>query len=84
MSWRHELRMYLIRSGTIGLTMTEILHLFKNNVTTHELNAELEAWRSEEKAQKFKKPSNRGRPIQLWRATTKMIEDDDTKGEEDD
>lgn len=76
--WREELIRYLIAGGTTGQKQSEIQRRLAAHARSVEIDIELEGLLASEKVQKFSVPaSGRGKPATVWRATTKILENDD-------
>lgn len=79
--WQEDLVDYLVSAGTQGRNMSEILRRFQNRVASDQITSELESYQVEGRVQKFTYPpkGGKGRPTTVWRATTKMVELDETQ-----
>lgn len=81
--WQEDLVDYLVSSGTQGRNTSEILRRFQNRVASDQITSELESYQVEGRVQKFTYPpkGGKGRPTTVWRATTRMVEIDETNSQ---
>ena len=80
--WREALRDLLIDAGTVGLTQRAIVKWFDQRYYTEaraeELENQLRGWENLEMVQSFQVYTTKRarKPATVWRATTKIYQDD--------
>ncbi len=70
-----RLRYMLVDAGVNGMTQKQITANFANMMKANEIKEILERWRLVGAVQKFRVEEST-KPITIWRATTKLIEEE--------
>ena len=74
LDWREELVRYLVTGGVMGRKQSQITQRLTKWVSAKEVVAELEAYRSAGKVQKFiVEQQGLGRAAIVWQATNKIL-----------
>ena len=76
-NWEIELLEYLIQGSTVGRKWTDIVKRFNHYATSEMLEQTLDDLHLTDKVQKFRvrqARNGKGRPVTVWRATTKALD----------
>lgn len=75
--WRERLKEILIEAGTVGVKQKTLTYSLRSWTRASEIKAQLEVLLEHDHVQKFELDSEEltgGRPVTIWRATTKIME----------